>query len=568
MHERLSCKGIVGLGSVGTRPVSHQLRLVGSLGYPSKVLPSKLNLDHLVELDLFESNVEQLWEGKQDVPMLRRLILGLSRNLTRIPDLSGSPYLEVIDLINCKSLLDISSSIQHLNNLHVLRLEGCESHSSFSSNIRFESLRNLDLSLCSSVMKFPQVSGNVNMLSLNGTEIEEVPSSIEYLSKLSFLDLSDCTRLKHISTNICKLKCLRSLILKNCFKLESFPEILERMESMEILDLSYCSKLDKFPKNIVYLSSLEQLVLRGNNFESLPESIKQLSNLRELWLNDCNKLQSLTVLPLGLRYLEAESCEQLQSLPDASNFAELVTSAQSVSRGSSLKFIFTNCLKLSDQKACSNVLAELLPIINCMTTTEKELQKEVNIDICYPGNEIPDWFSYLSFGSSMFIELPLPNGCNRKILGVALCVVIAFNECCFNDMDHLRVRVPFVCCVHPRTIYHHLVKLKGYLTVRDDREYTDKISIDMDHVVLGYRSYPNVKILEDDYATCTVKFMAPDELAYYTATAGVSLFVSLADFVFLGCWDFWCFIYQLVVKFICHIMLKICRLEKSEHCIF
>ncbi|KAK3193851.1 hypothetical protein Dsin_025161 [Dipteronia sinensis] len=487
------------------------LRYFHWLRYPSKVLPSKLNLDHLVELNLFESNVEQLWEGKQDVPMLRRLILGLSRNLTRIPDLSGSPYLEVIDLINCKSLLEISSSIQHLNNLHVLRLEGCESHSSFSSNIRFESLRNLDLSLCSSVMKFPQISGNIEMLSLNGTEIEEVPSSIENLSKLSFLDLSDCTRLKHISTNICKLKCLRSLILKNCFKLESFPEILEKMESMEILDLSYCSKLVKFPKNIVYLSSLEQLVLRGNNFESLPESIRQLSNLRELWLNDCNKLQSLTVLPLGLRYLEAESCEQLQSLPDASNFAELVTSAQSISRGSCLNFIFTNCLKLSDQKECSNILAELLPIIKHMATTEKELQKEVNIDICYPGNEIPDWFSYLSFGSSMFIQLPQHNGCNRKILGVALCVVIAFKECCFNDLDYLRVRVPFVCCVHPRTIYRRLVKLKGYLTVREDREYTDKISIDMDHVVLGYRSYPNVKILEDDYATCTVKFLAPDE---------------------------------------------------------
>ncbi|KAL5843292.1 hypothetical protein ACOSQ3_009259 [Xanthoceras sorbifolium] len=46
-------------------------------------------------------------------------------------------------------------------------------------------------------MKFPQISGNIEMLSLKGTEIEEVPSSIESLSKLFLLDLSDCTRLKH-----------------------------------------------------------------------------------------------------------------------------------------------------------------------------------------------------------------------------------------------------------------------------------------------------------------------------------------------------------------------------------
>ncbi|KAK4848604.1 hypothetical protein QYF36_015082 [Acer negundo] len=34
------------------------------------------------------NNVEQLWEGKQNVPLLKRLILGHSQQLTRIPDLS------------------------------------------------------------------------------------------------------------------------------------------------------------------------------------------------------------------------------------------------------------------------------------------------------------------------------------------------------------------------------------------------------------------------------------------------------------------------------------------------
>ncbi|KAK1568729.1 hypothetical protein Q3G72_027959 [Acer saccharum] len=69
----------------------------------------------------------------------------------------------------------------------------------------------------------------------------------------------------------------------------------------------------------------------------------------------------------------------------------------------------------------------------------QELQKQVDIGICYPGNEIPDWFSYQSCGSSINIQLPQHNGCNR------------------------------------------------------------------------FRGYSNVKLLEDDYATCSVKFEAPDE---------------------------------------------------------
>ncbi|KAL5843290.1 hypothetical protein ACOSQ4_009248 [Xanthoceras sorbifolium] len=530
------------------------LRYLNWHGYPSRVLPANLSLENLVELDLFDSNVEQLWEGKKHVPRLKRLILGHSQQLTRIPDLSGSPYLEVIDLVDCRSLVDISSSIQHLNNLNYLRLEGCESLGSFSRDIHFESLKNLDLSSCINLKKFPQVLGNIEILSLKGSEVEVVPSSVESLSKLALLNLSDCARLKHIPTNICKVKSLRILNLKNCSQLKRFPEILETMERLEILDLSgtavkeiphtiehlngllrlflrgcknletlpssisnlaslleldlsNCTKLDKLPVNIFSLSSLQTLALRGNNFESLPKSIKRLSKLRNLWLNDCKKLQSFTALPLGLKYLEAENCGQLQSLPDASSFAELVTSAHSIGGGLNLNFIFTNCLKLS-QEASSNVLAELLPIIKRIATTEKEHQKEVNIGICYPGSEIPDWFRYQSCGSSINIQLPQHNDCNRKILGFALCVVIAFEKYFIYD-GHPRT-IPYECCVNSKTV-GRWVKFRGYLTVRSDREYEDRVSIDLDHVVLGYRGYSNVKLLEDDYATCSVKFEAPDE---------------------------------------------------------
>ncbi|KAK1554425.1 hypothetical protein Q3G72_011983 [Acer saccharum] len=54
-------------------------------------------------------------------------------------------------------------------------------------------------------------------------------------------------------------------------------------------------------------------------------------------------------------------------------------------------------------------------------------------------------------------------------------------------------------------------------------------------------------------------------LACCSSILGVSFFVSFAGSLLLGCWGFLCFICQLVVKFTCHLMCKICTLEESEH---
>ncbi|TXG55877.1 hypothetical protein EZV62_017190 [Acer yangbiense] len=600
----------------GLNYLPDKLRYFHWCGYPSKVLPSKLSLDHLVELDLFDSNVEQLWEGEHHVPRLKRLILGHSQQLTRIPNLSGSPYLEVIDLVDCRSLLDISSSIQNLKNLNYLRLAGCKSLRSFSRDICFESVENLDLSSCINLMKFPQISGNIRTLSLNGSEIKEVPSSVESLTNLITLDVSDCSRLKHISINICKVKSLRSLFLKNCFK--CFPEILETLEHLETLDLSGtaikelplsiehlngllelflrgcknletlpssisnlaslikfdlsdCSKLDKLPVNmgnlkslenlssgrgvesqlpssttslislieclalrpssglsfsledlclnncnlteipedIGCLSSLKTLELCKNDFESLPTSIKQLSKLEKLLLNDCNMLRSVTVLPVSLFDFEAMNCKQLQSLPNTSEFAEFITSERNTWRNighAMLNFMFTNSLKLNE-KAFSNVFAESLQIIKQMAMAKKKYQKEVRVSICHPGSKIREWFCYQSHSSSVYIQLSPHNCSNRKFLGLALCAVIAFEGYCYTG--DFSVGVPYVCCF--QTHCGDRVTYKGELTFRADRNYKDSIFINSDHVILGYHGYSHGELSMGDLASFKAMFNAPED---------------------------------------------------------
>ncbi|ESR55416.1 hypothetical protein CICLE_v10023529mg, partial [Citrus x clementina] len=295
--------------------------------YPLRTLPSNFKPKNLVELNLRFSKVEQLWEGEKEAFKLKSINLSHSRHFIKMPGPLETPNVETY-LLDYTNLACVPSSIQNFKYLSALSFEGCKSLMSFPSNLRFVCPVTINFSCCVNLKEFPQISGKVTSLNLGYTAIEEVPSSIECLTHLVELDLRFCKRLKRISTRFCKLRSLVKLFLYGCLNLERFPEILEKMEHLNhiglvwtalpspfenlpglvILSVSGCSILDMLPNNIGNLS--------GNNFESLPASIKQLSWLRYLDLEDCNMLQSLPELPLCLKYLELRDCKILQSLPE------------------------------------------------------------------------------------------------------------------------------------------------------------------------------------------------------------------------------------------------------------
>ncbi|KAL5843293.1 hypothetical protein ACOSQ4_009251 [Xanthoceras sorbifolium] len=298
-----------GLFKKGLSYFSDELRSLNWLGYPLKELPSNFIPKNLVELRIPCSNLERLWKDTKHTPKLKWLILHDCPRLTKIPDLIVAPLLEEINLENCRSLLDICSSVHHLNHLRYLKLRGCESLERFPSNIHFESLISLDLSYCIKLTKFPQISGNIKMLYLCGTAIEEVPSSIQSLSNLVELNLSKCLRLKHISTSICKLKSLYELNLLDCSKLERFPEILETMGQLKKLDLEISEIME----------SLTQLDLSGTAIKELPPSIENLKWLWTLELSNCENLEKLPSSICNLRSLGdlyASNCPKLDKLPE------------------------------------------------------------------------------------------------------------------------------------------------------------------------------------------------------------------------------------------------------------
>lgn len=63
------------------------------------------------------------------------------------------------------------------------------------------------------------------------------------------------------------------------------------------------------------LSCLKDLDLRGNSFISLPGSLSQLSCLRTLNVDGCEKLEVLPQLPCSISSIQACYCTSLQELP-------------------------------------------------------------------------------------------------------------------------------------------------------------------------------------------------------------------------------------------------------------
>ena len=135
-----------------------------------------------------------------------------------------------------------------------------------------------------------------------------------YCSKLDDLNLSECMSLEHLPNNLSKLRFLTRLRLYGCKQLgtSNLHILFDALSSLEVLGLGGCCNLYELPENISKLSLLYCLSLSKTNIKSLPKSIKHLSKLRWLYLNNCRRLQSLPELPASIYRLEADDCTSLE----------------------------------------------------------------------------------------------------------------------------------------------------------------------------------------------------------------------------------------------------------------
>ncbi|XP_034677016.1 disease resistance protein RUN1-like isoform X2 [Vitis riparia] len=247
--------------------------------YPLESLPSNFHMRNLVELNLKNSKIKQLWKENMLLKNLRRIDVSGSQQLTELPDISSVPNLEDLILSGCVRLGSLPGNIYEL-----------------------EHLLTLDCNDCSKLTSFPKIKCNIGKLG--------EPSSDETgLSLLSGLHSDQCNLTPGVIKSHNCLSSLKELSLRSCnLKEGEALNHIFHLSSLEVLNLSWFNSKE------------------GGILSYIVERIGQLSNLRALYLSHCKKLPQIPELPLSLRLLDAHSLHGT-SLPPMHSLVNCLKSA-------------------------------------------------------------------------------------------------------------------------------------------------------------------------------------------------------------------------------------------------
>ncbi|CAN8325540.1 unnamed protein product [Cochlearia groenlandica] len=233
-----------------------RLRLLDWKYYPGKSLPPTFRPDCLIDLNMFKSNLEKLWDGIQPLPNLKTIYLDDCIKLKQIPNLLEATNLERLSLRGCMSLVELPSSIRNLQKLEDLDMNDLRV---IPTNINLASLEHVKMNRCSQLRTFPDFClPNLQKLKIRCcrklVSVQNVPSSILRL------DASDC-------------ESLESITLSGGYKWET-----EKIRSSRVVDLRNCVKLDEETRRTIIQRWVYNVALlpdfRGGRREWQWKSIK------------------------------------------------------------------------------------------------------------------------------------------------------------------------------------------------------------------------------------------------------------------------------------------------------
>ncbi|KAG6673316.1 hypothetical protein I3842_16G105200 [Carya illinoinensis] len=366
--------------------LSNELTLLNWHEYPSQSFPRNFHRKKLISLIMGESLIKELGNGMKNFQNLKTMKFVSCRFLTKIIDVSG------------------------LQSLDTLQIERCEN------------------------LKFPEIESEMKCLTivlLAGTTIEELPSSIGNLTRLEYLNLRDCHRLRHIPNNIFELQHLSSLILGEwSSQKHDLPSIVELFSSplpmnSSISNDGYCSSI-VFSK-LQYLnlvrrlrseldydlltacySTLETLDLSKSDFVILPDGIKGFVQLLALMLFGCKQLKEILKLPPNIEVVDVSGCRSLENFPEVSNKFEFDTSSFCKLRSINL----CGCHKL---------------VVNPIRFEENP-EDHSEYSIVFSGNKIPDWdYHYKKIPKSYVREIKAYLLYSDEIKGIVTSAVVKLN---------------------------------------------------------------------------------------------------------------------------------------------
>ncbi|XP_068316813.1 TMV resistance protein N-like [Pyrus communis] len=405
------------------------------LGFSKKLIntPDFSGVPNLVELAL--GHCKNLVEIHPSIAVLKRLkhlhISGCN-SIKSLPSEVEMDSLESLNLNGCSNVKKIPEFGEHMKNLSKLHLGGTAIEKMPSSIEHLVGLKELNLFNCKNLLNLPRAICNLKSLRRlcmgQCSKIDKLPGDMDHLETLVLgatltEPIGGMKNLKHLQLYGSYAKARDGWGLLRILGLgKSAPDpppcpglmfsSLNRLCTLRTINLRDCKLCEgDIPDDIGCLSFLERLNLGGNNFVSLPESIRCLSKLCHLGLSSCKSLQKLPPLPSnGKLHVNVDDCTSLRSLSDTSKLSSRFTNLYDFS------FTCRNCIALVQDEAWTNtILSRILKV----ATQNKDYYRMPQIVI--PGSEIPEWFSNQSVGHSVNVELPPPSRTNW--LGIAFCVV-------------------------------------------------------------------------------------------------------------------------------------------------
>ncbi|XP_071685556.1 disease resistance protein RPS4B-like isoform X2 [Rutidosis leptorrhynchoides] len=375
------------------------------------------------DLRILECQLETLWEKDLDLPNLTSINLSFSTNLIKIPDLTSTPKLLILNLEGCTNVKELHDSVLVQKRLQYLNLKGCELLQNLGGCImEMDSLETLILSGCSNLDYIPEFGLNMKHLEhlyVNGTNIKKLPESLGKMCNLRKIDVSE-TSIEEIPSSTHQLKKLRFLHVHRCMLLSPCRGFLytnlDTVSYIREIDLSYCN-LSAVPEGIGLLYRLVRLDLSGNDFVLLPASISLLSNLKMLYLNNCKRLQSLPKLSI----VNEESLYGLQIRFNYYISGEVVDFSRfnaSSDNGSPTVSCF-NCPRLAENESGSYLVDRILNSY-LQLRTNYWITPAAVFEIVGAGSKIPSSFKLITSAVNVILEGPW--------IGVAICAVIAVHQ--------------------------------------------------------------------------------------------------------------------------------------------
>ncbi|XP_027350290.1 TMV resistance protein N-like [Abrus precatorius] len=450
------------------------LKVLHWRGCSLKTLPLMDRSYELSDIKLSHSEIEQVWHGEKFLEMLKHLDLSFSKNLKRLPDFSGVPNIETLDLGFCSSLAEVHPSLVHHKKLVTLYLDYCTSLKALPSKLEMSSLKELHLDGCSEFKILPGFGESMKhllVLSLKGTAIRKLSTTLGCLVGLEVLNLKNCKLFVSLPDSMQRLCSLKKLVLSGCSKFRNLPEFGEGMKYLSKLyldgtgirelptslgclvglvrlDLSYCKKLVGLPDAIGRLKSLKYLYIyeawklgklsfSGNErlgFKSqpthirlgFPPSLLNLPSLISLHLSYCNLSEKS--IPHDISNLTS-----LKKLWMKGN--KFVTLPINISKLSKLELLsLTHCTML-------RCLPELPSSIRGLFASDCYSLETSNFNLCslfascgqcppkvadsfdmvITRSEIPSWFIHQEDGE--YVSVPRNCPLNDRV-GIALCFLL------------------------------------------------------------------------------------------------------------------------------------------------